>query len=377
MIRKFGWLLVLAACTKDDTDVEGTPGEPVTFATYNGGLAIGFVDGAESRTPQVAAAVAELDADVVCLQEIWTPEQIDAVLTASATNFPHQYNPDAMPSEPGGDPACPDGELDEFMTCIADNCADSCDDELVDCVFANCPVEFLTLEKTCQGCVMANVGGEVQVVADECEAGNAEWAYGGSFGTILLSKLPIAEVEHHVFESTTNRRGVIHATVEGPDNNIDVYCTHLTAVFDVIPYPREEGSWLEEQAVQISELTDLASEPYTVVLGDVNTGPAIGADIVAEVSENYQLFVDAGWSDAYTEGEPTCTFCGDNPLVGGGDSVLIDHIFTTVPGSWEASAPTRLFDQTIDAETCDETFTAALSDHYGVSVTLAPVLFEE
>lgn len=43
---------------------------PEVLTTYNAGLAIGFVPGAEDRAPATAAAIGALDADVVCLQEV-------------------------------------------------------------------------------------------------------------------------------------------------------------------------------------------------------------------------------------------------------------------------------------------------------------------
>jgi hypothetical protein len=52
----------------------GEPGPQASFATYNAGLARGFVDYAGARTQPVADAVARLDSDVVCLQEVWLYE---------------------------------------------------------------------------------------------------------------------------------------------------------------------------------------------------------------------------------------------------------------------------------------------------------------
>ena len=61
------FLVLSSACTTSPSAV---------VVTYNVGLARGFVDYADQRAEPVAAAVAALDADVVCLQEVWLREEV-------------------------------------------------------------------------------------------------------------------------------------------------------------------------------------------------------------------------------------------------------------------------------------------------------------
>ncbi len=364
-------LFSLAACDGAEEDVVPTG----TFTTYNAGLAIGFVPGANERLDQVASGIAGIDADVVCLQEVWTPEQVDAVAVATESAFPNQYFPDAQQlTDPA--PACPDGELDGLLECANDTCADSCIDELPGCVQGGCPFQFISLATDCLRCTMANVGGEIADIAAACETQTTEYAYGGSFGTGILSKHPITSTEELVFESTTNRRSILHAVVEMPTGPQDVYCTHLTASFDLIPYPREEGSWSEEQTAQVDALRGFIDDTSTgpvVAMGDFNVGPA-GDGLTAEEPANYEALV-AGYDVPYLEMDGRCTFCGDNPLVAlGGDdneSELIDHVLFR---GFEAPtyAVERVLDEGIDHQTCGTDIDGAYSDHYGVSVTLNP-----
>lgn len=342
-----------------------------TAVTYNAGLAVGFVDGAESRTPLVADALAELDADVVCLQEIFLPEQVAAIEAATTQAFPHTFFPDPLPPEPSDAIACdPDtGTIDSMLTCLEDSCADVCVDELEECLFDNCALAFLSLPKSCQGCVMAQVGQEPATARDVCESEPTAYAYGHSFGTGILSRHPISQTDHQVFASSVNRRGSIHATVDAPNGPVEVVCTHLTPDFSLLPYPKSEGSWAEEQADQIvavrAQIDALSGGPV-VVMGDFNTGPALEG-IEPEVPENYDALAE-GLQNPYADQIGECTYCGSNPLIGTDDSRLIDHILLRDTGGATAA---RLFEASAEAESCGESFTAPLSDHYGVQVTFS------
>ena len=361
---------------------KGESGDPTVIATYNAGLAVGFVAGAEDRAPKVADAIAALDADIVCLEEVWLPEHVTAVEDAAADSFPHQTFAEPFLPESTGAPACAKGDLDDLLACVGDTCGGVCQDQLVDCVFTNCVGQFLQLPKSCQGCTMANVGGTPEEIQGICEKESTSFAYGGSFGTGILSKHPfVGDPVHEAFEpgskqldapATTNQRGVHHAVIDAPLGEVDVYCTHLSPVFVTIPYPRDSGSWAEEQSAQIAALrgwVDATQETDTAILaGDFNTGPA-EPGIDPEVPDNYAALA-SGYANFYAGADPECTFCEDNPLVGDNLSVLIDHVL--VRGFDGDGTGERLFTDTIPVETCDKTIDGALSDHYGLQMNLEP-----
>lgn len=358
--------LGLSSCGGKDAEPE-----TLTFATYNAGLAVVFVPTAEERAPVVAKAIAEIDADVVCLNEIWRPDHVALVEAAVKGTFDHTWFPDASQVE-FTSPACSSEDLDPLADCMATECQ-VCDDELVDCLFSSCPIEFISLPKDCSRCAQANVDtADADVVRTNCTTGGQEYAYGGSYGTGLISKYPLKAVEHIVLDSTTNRRGLIHATIEAPGGDIDAWCTHLTAGLGAIPYPRAEGTWEEEQYAQAERLaTLLADAPEPVVLmGDLNNGPTT-ANAVEEFPANYQLFLDAGMDVPYVELDGRCTFCSDNGLSSADsdeDNRVIDHVMFR--GFDKAISAERLLDQPLDTELCGAAITANYSDHYGVSVTV-------
>ena len=208
--------LALLACSGDGNDgTDTTPGAAVdlTFVTYNAGLARGFVPGDDSRQADLATALGQVEADVVCLQEIWAGDQVAAMESATLDAFPHQFWPDPQQS---GDALCADGQLDTLLECFEGGCSDVCTDQVDDCLLDNCSIQFALLPRDCMRCAMANVGQDPDGLVSICEDDPVEFAYGGSFGTGILSKHPILSVDETVFASTSNRRSVLHAVVDTP-----------------------------------------------------------------------------------------------------------------------------------------------------------------
>ena len=354
-------------------DDDAAAGEALTVVTYNAGLAVGFVPGAEDRATQVPDAIAALDADIVCVQEVWTDEHVQGLATAAATAFPHQFFPEASQLTDAA-AACTADDLDPLIGCMEGSCDLECLDELIDCMFASCALNFLTLEKGCMECVQANVGGTAQEISDTCTTEHTHYAYGGAFGTGILSAYPLSNTEEHVFDSTTNRRSLLHAVAATPQGDVDVYCTHLTAVFDLIPYPKEEGSWAEEQTAQIEDMVahidSNATTGQVVLMGDMNCGPDVGSS-VADQEDNWELLAASGMAVPYVDAEGPCTFCPDNPLMGADsddDPRVIDHVL--LEGFDGATTAERVLDEEITTELCGEEIAGAYSDHYGVSVTI-------
>lgn len=357
--------LTLAACSGP---------APLSVVTYNAGLAIGFVPGAQERAEGTSAAVAALDADVVCLQEYWDASHVALLEEAASEAFPYRSFP-APSQEVGPDPACTPTDIEPLITCMDEECGDACVDELPDCLLNSCGLDFLGLESDCMRCVQANVGSTPQEVEATCTSEATEYAYGGSFGTGILSAWPLLETDELLFESTTNRRSLLHAVVDAPIGQLDVFCTHLTAVFSVVPYPREEGSWEEEQLRQSQQLVGYVEAEgatgRTVVLGDMNAGPAAGTN-EAEQLPSWEALVE-GMDAPYVDGDQRCTFCPENDICSVDSDArgrLIDHVLLS---GWEGdTSPDRVLDEALDIESCGATIPGAHSDHYGVVVTIEP-----
>lgn len=374
----------------ETTTTEGPPTTPVTtrsepsstaealpasfgIVTFNTGLAEGYVPLAGERLPHVAEAIADLDADVVFLQEVWSSEAVAEIRAATSVSFPEAVFPEPIPDTEQGTPACTAEGLADLEACVAANCADASADELVGCILDNCGAEMAGLDEQCLSCLTANVGGTVEEAIASCTAGSATYTYGGSLGLGLLSKVPIVDTDVFVLDSSVNRRAVLHVQVDAGDlGQIHVFGTHLSAILGDVPYPGE-GTWEQEQAAQIDDLVAYIDtrvdpvEPF-VLLGDFNTGPA-GELFSAEVPANYDVLVRAVDTNTYVDTDGArCTFCGDNPLLGDDTAVAIDHVFTR--GIDVAHEATRILDEPLAMEVDGTDVTTALSDHYGVLLVL-------
>lgn len=399
--RKTLWLilglsmaLLVAACGTDSDDGDSTDSgdtsEAFNIATYNAGLAQGFVDQAEERAPLVFDAVADLSVDVVAVQEVWTPEDVEGLEAAMADTFPNSFFLDPQPDDPDAEvaadqgPPCPLDESKPLEDCARVKCDGVADDQLSDCVLESCGTEFSATCEECQSCLAANIGGSLDEILDACtkEGGGSAFAYGGAFGIGLLSAEPFVEEDSLVLESSLTRRAVLHVQIDDPVlGTVNIFNTHLTANLDLsdppVPYPGD-GSWSAEQSDQIETVHDWIDErtsddEVTIFVGDMNNSPE-GEQYSAEAPDNYELLVEGDWVDAYVDDpDAECTYCNANLLVGidGGTGPMLDHVLVeNFDGDIDVK---RILTDPVELETDDGTMiTTNLSDHYGLEATLTP-----
>lgn len=385
---------VLVACSSggggsEDVVVDtGPTARSLTVATYNAGLAMGYVDYGPEREPLIGPALADLDVDVICLQEIWNQTSIDSVMAGAKTVFPHHYYEITDAGETGGEPACTEDGTNELKACVMDKCAGIDPSTLGSCALDFCAVEFGSVQpKDCLSCITSNIGlAEAAATVDDAidaiigaclEGAGGGYTYEGRNGVLILSRHPLAGKEFLRFESSLNVRVLLHAVAEVPDfGDVDVFCTHLTAFMTGIPYLGDFESWEKEQAQQIDALLPWVAEKEdpdtpTTVLGDMNCGPQKGDDILPSFPDNYGKFTAAGLTGPYVdEADTPCTWCAnENPLTGGIDRI-IDHVFfDNVPksGTFEA---VRIMDDPVTLSVGGDDIDSRYSDHYGAQVTL-------
>ncbi len=350
----------------------------VSFVTYNVGLASGFVALADARRQPVADALAGLDADVVCLQEVWLnqdaenvwkQDNIDAIVTATATNLPHSYY---FISEDETKVGCEAADIVDVDACVQTNCPGVTADGLQDCVLGSCQTEFFALPSDCSQCLVGQLGNEYEDIKTACVGGAQSAFFSNAHnGLLLLSKYPLSNTEHTPFFATQVARSVLKADVALPTGNQRVYCTHLSADIRNTEYPQADGSditsYAEEQAKQIDDMGAMvAAEPGSVIImGDMNAGPS-GTGVDAELPENYTKFTTLGWSSAYISlAAYECTFCEVNTLVTESGDKTIDHIFSS-DASWTAHSAKRIFTEPVDVDGEQQN----LSDHFGLQAEL-------
>lgn len=350
----------MAACLGCSSSCGGnTPLAPdagLVAVTFNAGLTELFVEHTGERAPQVAAALAELDADVVCLQEVWSEEHVTQIREATRDRFAT-----ALVLEPRQEwvpGACEAEALEPLAACVVRACADPPD---AGCIIEQCGEEFAAQEGACGLCLASSLGGTTSEIVEACTTVSPRYQYDGSFGLMLLSRRPVVDQAHVELEGSLNRRAVLHAELEG---DVHAFCTHLTAV-EPLPYPGSGGSWRAEQADQIQALLAYIDERAptsspTLLMGDLNVGPH-GSGFTAEQPDAYEAIVARGFETSFGD---ACTLCSDNPLVGAETpSVLIDHVLVRGAG---ASGQ-----RTLDAAVVISGEASRLSDHYGVRATVS------
>ncbi|MEY3015388.1 MAG: hypothetical protein RIT45_4123 [Pseudomonadota bacterium] len=369
-------LLTTTGCGTEETGA----GASITLATWNVGLAYNFVALAIERREAVAAAVAATDADVLCLQEVWTPEDIALIETAAkGAGYAHVLVEPMTEDTTGLPIACTPGDTADLAPCANANCKE--DGNLVACVQSKCGKELAAISGSCLTCLAGSLTLSLDQIFDKCTKAGGKFSWGGHHGLMLVSKVPFAKTERTALDSTLVQRAVLHATLDASAGKpaLEVYCTHLTAGLSSIKYTGTYSGWEAEQAAQIEAMgkhIDASAKAGTPValLGDLNCGPDAGTDIKAEMPANWAKVVGLGFVDAWLEGgSPKCTFCGDNTLVvgaadAGGEASVIDHI--ALRGFGGTMRASRIHDGKVTVQTGEGAKETHLSDHFGLRVEL-------
>lgn len=332
------------------------------LVTFNAGLAVGVLPYATERVPHVGRALAELDADLLFLQEVWLESQWDAVVAKTRARFHHVFRPPAAARITHG--ACSPEEVAPLVACARKHCDGLTGDELGQCVVRHCAQTAFAMSPDCINCVVSHPVGSIDEILAPCtgESGAKRApdvpapasaygpaglvAYGGSLGIGFVSRLPLESPDLIVYpESTLNARGAVYAHVGG----VHVFGTHLSPG---IVHEQERQitrlfEWIDEKA---------GSDAPTIVLGDLNTGPNASPSL-------YRRFLDAGFVNPYPKGRDAPGTFGH-----GRSGWILDHIlFRNIEGRANAE---RILDEPLDLEIGGRRVRTTYSDHCGVRATI-------
>lgn len=407
--------------------------EEVIVDAFNVALAGAFIPYESERRGPIIDVIAAHDADVICLQEVWTQADKELIRSAADENFPYSALFENDLDTPVDDPTdqqgqippapttvpCPakifpgdeltiKAQMDIAIDCVRDNCStvpgsDTGRTKSADCAASSCSIAVAPLlfgtdpqHQRCYACVVPQLPTATfaEMRASCPTVVNQDLAFGGQNGVMILSRHPLKNAENWVIPGTWNRRSILKATVELPNGaELDTYCNHLTPIFTVAPnsintFPytgqygegmKGPGGWQAEQALQAQKLINYVASKSNnrpaVILGDFNAGLAFpDDDIVGEGEETFNI-LEAAYTPAYTtDYTPLCTFCSTNPVTSTESSVWIDHIFLYNLTQSSVTSTARIFDEAVVAvETLEGDMLVPLSDHFGMrSVIVVP-----
>ncbi len=378
-------LVAAASCSGDDETLVMPPTAALSLVSFNAALGIGLAPYVPERAQALPDALAALDPDVLCLQELWQPsdlERIGAELTATPFSL-HAVTESTARSEP----ACTEPEAADLVRCAQQLCGDLDDASAALCAIANCQEAFAAVSMGCQQCIINNQAlMQPQAIAERCSSAlEAGEAYLDQNGLLLLSRYPLEDTQALRLDSSFGERGVLLARIEVPAlGSLQIGCTHLAATLEQTPYDGPHGSWQGERSVQVEAVLDAlgqrSAEGPTALLGDLNSGPAQSVREAAD-AEAYERLRAAGYTSPFVEREAApCTFCTANLLASDGESStrpdlgemggIIDHVMLRgVSPDIELRAD-RVLDQPLEIVVDGEPRSVSYSDHYGVRVVL-------
>jgi endonuclease/exonuclease/phosphatase family metal-dependent hydrolase len=381
----------------------------VAIETYNLALAGSFIAYEQERRELLPDAIANSDADILCLQEVWAQADKEAIRDAAAANFPNVFivKDDLLtklddPEDQNGEipplpttVPCPEGDTQDAMDAAIDCAALNCNtlspgDEngqtsSIDCAISECleVVGGLLAVPRCYACLSTQLPTSTfaQIRSSCPTVVEQDLAFEGQNGVMILSRYPLKDTVHWVIPGTWNRRVIMSATAELPGGKeLDVYCNHLTPVFDDLAYPYTgqygdgqifAAGWEAELLLQAQKLIDYvdvtSGETPAVILGDLNAGRDYPAQDIFADGEAALDLLETAFTPAYTaDYVPQCTFCVSNPVrEPGADDVSnwIDHIHLYNLPATSVVTTERTFDE--DVLPVDDMM-VPLSDHFGM-----------
>jgi len=346
---------------------------PVQVGAYNL-LQISFAPYKDRRLDAAIDYLNQVqDLSVLCIQELWSVDQRQEVITGLQGRYPHNHYAPAVQSTCNG--GCSRSELDNIRNCISDNDCSLFSSNFKDCVYSNCQPQLESVGVSCATCLQAGDSvGDIFRNLDNCfsddNANPADvcYAYEGQSDNLLLSTTPFEVTDVLYFsESPITVTTALYGRLNTSIGVTHVFCTHLLPAD--LPVFTFENVTNYNQSIQLLDWVNSkvgnASEAV-MILGDFNHGPNYWPD-------NYDYVINSGYIDAYTSaGNTNCTYCDSNPLAMGDRSMIIDHIY--LKNARQVSSVRFGTFEEYNLESIDIPFIdynrIPISDHYGVRASV-------
>lgn len=332
--------------------------EQLSVITYN--MSLGNEENG-TRVKEMVRELKVLDADVLCLQEVYDPDRI-----IKEFNFPYNYSkvfPESFFS--GG--VCPFWEAlkpNNPFYCRLKNCSDFTGSNLILCLKEKCENSLNNLKQKNNECAQAFI---TQIfkhpIVDFFALMNPfnslpRFPKKGSTGLLLLSKKQLKNKEVADFSQISSgiNKGALIADIEG----FRIICANTSGPLEGSLYMGSFSSREEENRVQIEKLKKWLVGRNDILLGNLNCSKAVPyTDIKENFSKNCEGLEDLGLEEPIYR-KPECTYCPYNNLdehqeLGG---LILDNLFISQESLID-------IDVVMKNLTNSESF---LSDHFGVRV---------
>lgn len=340
----------------------------------------------ENRILRREALIQELrrlDADVVCLQEVWIGQDVERITSELFDVYSHTYSKIHNPGRFGGNVPSQSGpsmapcnyhDAMNFAKCAMRNkCIKKkyTDGQLYFCLNIHCNIEYKRLSQKCMTCVTSCSSRtfKLKKIYRNC-IGNGLPAINmrtlNEPGILLLSKRPLLNAKYTDFHPYTKEfieRGYIEADTYDFGK---VVCTHTTNnmedYFEIeLSRMGAFSNYVEQGHSERTELIETFGNSYPIIIaGDFNTGDSFGPLINSDLPQEFRYLA------RYFDVTPvkTCTLCWPheniyNTLSKATLNTVVDHVFYK---GHKVVAMSRV----ITPEYAVLFDTLPLSDHYGV-----------
>ena len=224
----------LSACSDSNNNGNNNDREPdnktdsLIVTSYNVGLALNFVPFTQERLVANEALLADYNSDVLCLQEVWLDESVEAIEQALSEDYPYIYTVEAEQIFSDEAP-CTDEEIAGFADCANEQCPGLSGSDLVACAPVQCGSFLPELSAGCADAVFGAVGipdVTVDAIVEAVTQPTGKFAFGGALGLMMASKyeLQLREFQDFIDDSSVNHRGALYAEIDVNEQSHVVSC---------------------------------------------------------------------------------------------------------------------------------------------------------
>ncbi|XP_045174125.1 uncharacterized protein LOC123535483 [Mercenaria mercenaria] len=345
------FVIVSLKCLQTDAHFDQCPVRKVI--TYNAALldhplSSGLPNNRLLRREAIINELRRLDADVVCLQEVWIGQDVERIVTELSDQYTFSHSKLHVPGKLSGNLPCQDGPsmppcnyhaINQFTNCVRKN---KClrrrlsQAQTYTCINFNCYHLYETLSQDCVGCMTASWQ-DISTVFQKC-VGTGLPAINmrtvNAPGLLLLSKRPLHNAKYtdfHPFTKEFIERGYIEADTQDLGKVVCTHTTHSFPFYSEMELSRKGhfSSYLEQGRSERNELIKQFGNSYPMVLaGDFNIGDTFGPLINQDLPQEFCHLAK------YFDVTPVkqCTICWphENIYTKSSQGVLhtvVDHIF--------------------------------------------------